>query len=298
MKIIITGSLGHISLPLTKELVQKGHTVTVISSKSEKQKNIEALGATAAIGSIEDVQFLASTFTGADAVYCMIPPPNHGFSNPDLDIMLHWGNMVNNYAKAIVESGVKRVVYLSSIGAHLAKGTGLIVGHYHAESIMNNLSEVAITFMRPTAFYYNLLGFIPGIKKTGMIASNYGGEDKVSWVSPTDIASAIALEIVTPLVGRKIQYVASEELSCNEVASILGEAIGKHDLKWITITDEQLQTGLESFGVPKQIASGLAELNASMHKGELFKDYYQNRPSMGKIKMKDFAKEFATAFNQ
>lgn len=32
MKIIVTGSLGLINTPLTKELVQKGHTVTVISS--------------------------------------------------------------------------------------------------------------------------------------------------------------------------------------------------------------------------------------------------------------------------
>ncbi len=65
MKIIVTGSLGHISKPLTEELVQKGHTVTVISSKPEKQAAIEALGATAAIGSVEDVSFLTTTFAGA-----------------------------------------------------------------------------------------------------------------------------------------------------------------------------------------------------------------------------------------
>lgn len=33
MKLIVTGSLGNISAPLIKELVQKGHAVTVISSK-------------------------------------------------------------------------------------------------------------------------------------------------------------------------------------------------------------------------------------------------------------------------
>ena len=45
MKITITGSLGNISKPLTIELVQKGHAVTVISSNPERQKQIEALGA-------------------------------------------------------------------------------------------------------------------------------------------------------------------------------------------------------------------------------------------------------------
>jgi len=49
MKITITGSLGNISKSLTKELVQKGHQVTVISSNPERQKEIEALGGKAGL---------------------------------------------------------------------------------------------------------------------------------------------------------------------------------------------------------------------------------------------------------
>ena len=50
MNVIVTGSLGHIGEPLTRELVQEGHTVTVISSNPERQTAIESLGAAAAIG--------------------------------------------------------------------------------------------------------------------------------------------------------------------------------------------------------------------------------------------------------
>ena len=71
MKIIITGSLGNISKPLVNKLVKKGHSVTVISSKAERQKDIEAAGATAAIGTMEDGDFLSATFKGADVVYIM-----------------------------------------------------------------------------------------------------------------------------------------------------------------------------------------------------------------------------------
>jgi uncharacterized protein YbjT (DUF2867 family) len=66
MKIVITGSLGNISKPLTEELVQKGHSVTVISSNVEKKEKITAMGAYAAIGTIQDADFLTKTFTGAD----------------------------------------------------------------------------------------------------------------------------------------------------------------------------------------------------------------------------------------
>jgi len=297
MNFVITGSLGHISKPLTEELVQKGHAVTVVSSKPEKQKDIEALGASAAIGSIEDDKFLTAAFTGADAVYSMVPPPN--FFDPNLDLMAHTRKIGNNFTQAIQRSGVRRLVHLSSIGAHLDKGTGLILSHHALEGILNNLSDVAITFMRPVAFYYNLYGFLGGIKTTGMIASNYGGEDRIAWVSPIDIAAAIAEEMVTPLVGRKVRYVASEELACNQIASTVGAAIGKPDLKWIVITDQQVQSSLEGFGMSAAIAAGLVEMNANMHNGPFFDDYYHNRPAvMGKVKLKEFTKEFAAVFEQ
>ena len=296
MKFVITGSLGHISKPLAQELVKKGHSVTVISSKPEKQQDIEALGATAAIGTIEDVQFLAETFRGTDAVYTMLPPPN--FSDPKLDLMKLCRTLTNNYAQAIQQAGVKRVVHLSSIGAHLTKGTGLILLHRQAEDILSGLPDVIITFMRPVGFYYNLCVFLGGIKATGTMASNYGGEDKIPWVSPLDIAAAIAEEIATPLTRQTVRYVASEELTCNEVASILGAAVGKPDLQWSLITDDQLKSSYEKFGMGKALAAGLVEMQANMHNGPFYDDYYLHRPAMGKVKMTAFAKEFAAVYKQ
>jgi uncharacterized protein YbjT (DUF2867 family) len=302
MKIIITGSLGHISLPLTKELVRKGHMVTVISSKPEKQKDIEALGATAAIGSLEDVDFLTATFTGADAVYTMVAGGN--YFNPDFDLMAHCCKIGNNYAQAIQQTGVKRVVHLSSIGAHLEKGSGLILSHRAVEDILVNLSNVDITFMRPVGFYYNLYVFVPAIKSQGFIAANYGADDMLVWVSPIDIAAAIAEEIESSPVpkgsiriDRKVIYVASDELTGNETASILGAAIGKPDLKWILISDEQRLSDLKAAGMNPKIAAGLVEMFSAQHSGLLMEDYYRNKPAvMGKVKLKDFAKEFAAAF--
>jgi uncharacterized protein YbjT (DUF2867 family) len=296
MKIIITGSLGNISKPLTQELVEKGHSVTVISSNPEKQKEIEALGATAAIGSLEDSNFLTQTFSNADGVYCMVPPNN--YFDPTLDLLAYYRGLGTNYAHAIANSGVKRVVNLSSIGAHLEKGNGILLGAHDVEHILNELPmDVAITHIRPTSFYYNLYGYAGMIKTEGFIAANYGADDIIPWVSPIDIAAAIAEEFETPLDGRKVRYVASEELTGTETARILGESIGKPDLKWILITDEQIQNGLVAVGMNPKIAAGLVEMYAGLHSGLLAEDYYRNKPAvMGKIKLKEFAKEFATAF--
>ena len=295
MKIIVTGSLGHISKPLTEELVQKGHAVTVISSKAEKQKDIEALGATAAIGSLEDVDFLTTTFTGADAVYCMIPPAN--YFDQTLDLPAYTRRLANNYSQAIEASGVKRVVFLSSIGAHLAEGNGIIQVYHEVESILNKLENADITYMRPTSFYYNLFGYL-GMVKQGFIAANYG-EDKIIWVSPKDIAAAIADEIGAPPEGKKVVYVASDERTGSETAAVLGAAIGMPDLKWMVVTNEQVQSGLEAAGMQPAIAAGLVEMYESARSGKFWEDYYAHEPAvMGKVKLTDFAKDFAVVFKQ
>jgi uncharacterized protein YbjT (DUF2867 family) len=245
---------------------------------------------------MEDADFLAATFTGADAAYCMIPPADH----TEPDHIAHYRRIAGNYAQAIQQSGVKRVIHLSSFGAHLDKGTGIILGAHYAEAILNELPGTDITHMRPTYFYYNLYSFIGMIKEAGLMAANYGGEDKIVLVSPIDIAAAIADEIVIPATtGRKVRYVASDERTASEIASVLGAAIGKPDLKWVITTNEQMQSGMEAHGVPTLLAANLVEMFASLHSGALSAEYYLDKQAvMGKVKLADFAKEFAAAFKQ
>ncbi len=299
MKIVLTGSLGHISKPLANELIQKGHSVTVISHNPERQKDIEALGAGAAIGTFEDAEFLTNTYKGADAIYGMISAGGNAYFDQGFDLMAHTQSLGKIYKEAIERSGVKRVVFLSSIGAHTDKGNGILAFYYHLENILKELPpDVSITFMRPVGFYYNLFGFIQTIKTQGVIATNYGGDIKKPWVSPIDIAAAVAEELTTPSKGRKVRYVASDEISCNELATILGTAIGKPDLKWVIITDEQLLKGMTASGMNRKIAAGLVEMNAAGYTGNLYEDYDRNKPVLGKVKLSDFAKEFAEVYNQ
>ena len=299
MKIIVTGSLGHIGKPLTVELVQKGHAVTVVSSNPERQKEIEALGATATIGSMENVDFLAETFRGADVVYAMEALNAGVFFDHNVDFIAANAQIGRNYKEAFERSGVKNIVHLSSIGAHMSSGNGILASHYWVEHILNELPEdVSIKFMRPVGFYYNMFAFIPTIKGRGAIIQNYGGDEKEPWVSPLDIASAIAEEIEKPFHGREVRYIASEEISPNEIAETLGEAIGNKELKWLSIPDGQLLDNLTNAGMNPETAKGFVEMNAARRGGTLYEDYNRHKPVLGKIKLTDFAKEFAKAYRQ
>lgn len=293
MKIVVTGSLGHISKPLAIDLVEKGHEVIVISSNSDRQSDIEKIGAKAAIGSLEDVDFIAKTFTAADAVYCMIPP-NSNVENQ----LKYYQTIGNNYKDAIEKSGVKRVVHLSSWGANQSEGTGIILGSNAVETILNNLESAKVTNLRATSLMYNLYSFLPIIKHAGMISANYGEDDKIAWVHPNDIAVAAAEELVKIDNINNIRYVSSDEKTANESAKIIGEAIGKPDLKWHLITDEEQKQNLMNYGLNENIASGVTDLYRSIHNGVLAEDYNKNKPQLSPTKLEEFAKEFAAVYQK
>lgn len=301
MKIVVTGSLGYISTPLIQELIKKGHSVTVISSDAEKQAAIEAMGAKAAIGTMEDVDFLTDTFSGADAVYCMLAPyGNFADPNNTAEVVIERADAVaNNYRQAIERSGVKRVVYLSSMGADMKKGAGLIVIHHNGENTLSKLPpDVNISFMRPSGFYKNLFAFIYSIKNQDMITARYGGDDMNVFVSNTDIADAIVQELESEETGRKVRYVASDEMTCNQAAGILGAAIGKPDLKWVSIGDDEQLQAYKGYGMNESLALQFVEMNESIHNGKFFEDYNRHKPTFGKVKMDGFAKEFAAIYQQ
>lgn len=292
MKIVLTGSLGNISKPLAKALIAAGHSVTVVSSNIERKNDIEALGAKAAHGNIEDTGFLTQTITGADAVFCLTPP---NFSAPDQ--MVYYETIAHSFTKAIQQSGIKRVVYVSSYGAHLPSGTGFISGSYRSEKILNALQEVHLTYLRPTYFYYNLFPFIGMIKHAGFIGSVYGDDDKMYLVSPKDIAVAAAEELVKISDTKKVRYVCSDERTCAEIAHALGNVIGLPDLKWKTLPPDQVKQSLLKNGLSENAASNLVELGIATHNGWLAEDYLLNKPSFGKIKLEDFATDFAVAYD-
>lgn len=299
MKIVLTGSLGNIGKPLTEKLIQKGHTVTVISSTSERKPAIEALGAKAAIGTMKDVDFLSETFKEADAVYLMETLDHSTFTDPNIDIIAEIAAIGRNYKQAVEISGVKRIVLLSSVGAHTNTGNGNLVMHYNVENILKQLPEdFHIKFMRPVGFFTNIYRSLKTIKEKGVIISNYGGDQKEPWVSPLDIAAAIAAAIEKPFTGREVRYIASDEVSPNEIAKVLGESIGNPELKWLEISDEELLNGMLAFGMNAEIAKGFVEMQAAQGTGALYEDFYRHKPTFGKVKLADFAKEFALFYNK
>ena len=296
MKYIITGSLGNISLPVTKNLVAAGKDVTVISSNTAKKQEIEKLGALAAIGSVKDETFLNETFKNADVAYLMIP---NDFTVTDYPNFQR--EVADNYVKAIKASNIKYVVLLSSIGAHLRKGAGPIDALGYLEEQLLKLENVHVKFLRPSYFFSNLYSLTGLIKHAGITGNNFGNTDeKLVLVHTDDIAVEATRQLLDlSFTGNSITYISGDERHPDEIAEILGKAVGKEGTPWITFTDEESLKGMLDAGLPEGFANLYIQMGQAIRTGKLQEEYWKNRPeTFGKYKLEDFARDFAVAYGK
>ncbi|WP_345952679.1 NAD(P)H-binding protein [Mucilaginibacter sp. PAMB04168] len=292
MKITTTGSLGNVAQPLVRKLIAAGHEVTVISTKDDRTSEIEALGAKAAVGSISDELFLTEAFKGADAVYTMMPPS------------MGPGNMIENiakagqaYANAIKAAGVTRVVMLSSVGADAAQGTGPVQGVHRVERILQGLDGVNVTILRSGFFFINFLRDIPLIKSQGIFGNNYDGDDQLALTHPEDLSTALADELQAKGNGFEVKYVVSDVSTGAEIARVFGQAIGKPEMVWTNIPDEQLKQGMLAGGLPEELVGLIVEMGQGVRAGIITRDFFASGANVtGQIKLEKFAEEFKAAY--
>lgn len=293
MKITITGSLGNISKALTMQLVEQGHDVRVISSNAAKAGDIQQLQATPLIGSVEDYDFVKNTFSGSDAVYCMIPP---NFSAPNYNAFTV--TVGKNYAKAVQANDIKYVVNLSSSGSPLA-GNSPLTNYQNLETWLNELPSVNVLHLRPGGFYSNFFGSIGLIKYQGIIGNNFGEESNLFMSHPEDIAEAAATALSSlSFTGKNILYIVSDKKNGRQIAQILGAAIGKPELPWIQFPDEQLLQALLQNGFSKEAAQHyIVDMGIAIREGLLEKHYEENKyPVFGKRSFTEFAELFARVY--
>lgn len=285
MKITITGSLGNTSGPLVRKLIENGHQVTVVSRTQDRKQDIESLGAAAAIGELFDVEFLAEAFAGSDSVYLMIPPNYQA-----QDMTQYIADAGKAYASAIEKSGVKNLVVLSSMGAHLPLGNGPLSALTLVERTYNQLEGVNITYLRPGGFFVNYLPSIGLIKAAGIIGDNTAPESRMLLTHPSDIADVAADALQNPVSGITYRFIISEEITNNQIASVIGNAIGKPDLAWVRIPAQDYKEALIGSGFSESVAQAFVEMGDAFREGRSWEEV-DTRPEeivKGNRTFKDF----------
>ncbi|WP_125768493.1 SDR family oxidoreductase [Lapidilactobacillus wuchangensis] len=292
MKITLLGSLGHINRLVIPELVQAGAEVTVITTNAQRAAAIQAMGAQAAIGDMQDEQFLAATFAGQDVVYLMLA--GHPGNDPYTSAVAQ----ANIWVRALRTTQVKNVVDLSSIGADAGEIAGSLHAYHLIEHELRQLPDVNLAFVRPTGFYANLLANLPTIKQNQVIYSNQPATLPQKYVAPSDIAAIIVPLLLQTPTGITVKYAFSDTFTGEQFITKLQAALKMPHLKWIQISDAQYLQNLTNHGVPQEIATSLVQTSRYQRQPEqLYADLTARETVAGKVKLADFIQEYVAAIH-
>ncbi len=295
MLYVITGASGNTGKIIAEALLEAGKKVRVISRKAENVAGLVAKGAEAAIGELTDAGFLTSAFSGAHVVYAMIPP-----SYQAENFRAYQNIIVDAQITAARASGVRHVVTLSSVGAHLPEKAGVVQGLYDMEKKWNSQPGINVLHLRPTYFMENTLGQVGTIKQMGIMGSPLKGDMRFPMVATRDISDlAVKRMLALDFSGTEVQYVLGpQDVSYNDVARVMGKAIGKPDLKYTEFGyPETKQAMMSGWGLSENVADAFMEFMQTANSGKLFEDVKRNAENSTPTSLSDFAPVFKMVYN-
>jgi uncharacterized protein YbjT (DUF2867 family) len=289
----ITGATGNTGKPITLGLLAKGHKVRIISRSNEKSKELTDKGAELFEGDQSDISLLKKAFEGVDAVYAMVPF-NHNAEDYFAFQMIH----VNAMTVALKEAGVKNVVSLSSIGAHLKQKAGVVQGLQQLEDKFNGIDGLNTMHLRASYFMENTLGQAGAIKQMGVMASPVKGDLKLPMVATQDIAGmALSYLLALNFTGKNHEFVlGSRDVTYNEVAEVYGEAIGKPDLQYITVSYEDGAKAMIQMGLSENAANRMMEFVQSLNEGMVLEETDRTPKNTTPTSIEDFAQVFKAVY--
>jgi uncharacterized protein YbjT (DUF2867 family) len=292
---VITGATGNIGKIIVNELLSKGKRVRVIGRNYTKLNEFVEKGAEAMAGDVMDSNFVNRAFAEATAVFCMIPPNVR--SN---DFRSEQRKIATNYAQAVRINSVKFALLLSSIGAHLRNGAGVVDGLGELEEEFARLNDVNVLNLRAAIFMENLYGQLGMIRDMGIIGSAVKADIKLPMVATKDIGAVAAKHLLDlDFYGNTVEYVLGpKDISYNEVAVILGKAIGKADLKYVHFSYDDAKNGMVRSGAISENVAGLyTGLAEGINNGSIINAHNRTKENTTPTTLEEFSYGLARAYN-
>jgi uncharacterized protein YbjT (DUF2867 family) len=261
---VITGATGNTGSVVTEKLLAKGEKVRVIGRDAKRLERFTNKGAEPFIADASSADALTKAFAGAKAVYAMIPP--------DIavsDVRAYQERVSDDLAAAITKNGIKHAVALSSVGADKPDRTGPVVGLHSLEKKLDGIAGLNALYLRAGYFMENLLPQVGVIQSFGVIAGPVRPDLPLPMIATRDIG-AVAAEALLKLDfngkhTRELQ--GPRDVTYNDVAKIVGAAIGKPDLKYMQMPPAQLKPALVQMGMSSNMVDLLLEMAESLNSG-------------------------------
>ena len=263
---VITGATGNTGNVIARKLLAQGQKVRAVGRSADRLRPLAAAGAEPFACELTDTTALARAFSGARAVYAMVPP-----SLTSNDYRGDQAKVADAIADAIDQAQVKYAVSLSSVGADKAEGTGPVVGLHYLEQVLNRIPELNVLHLRPAYFMENTLAQSDVVQTMGITAGPIRADLMMPMIATRDIGAAAADALAgLDFNGKQTrELLGQRDLSYSEATRIIGQAIGKPDLNYVQLPDEQIRAAFTQMGMSSNVAGLILEMSGALNSGHM-----------------------------
>ena len=288
----VIGATGNTGRVVAENLLAAGLPVRVIGRTEDRLAPFVEQGAEAAVGDVSDAEFIARVCDGVGGVYHLIPP------RYDMDLRAWQTEAGEALLAGIRDAGVPYVVNLSSVGAQHHEGTGPIAGLREQEDRFNELTETNVLHLRPAFFMENFYMMLDAIRGMGVLGMPIPGDIPLAMIATQDIGAEAARRLAAlDFDGHHIkELLGPRDYTLNEVAAIVGKAIGKPDLPFVTVPEEAAAAGFEQMGVHPATVATFMEMYRGFGDGRVVPLESRSAANTTPTTLEEFAVGLAAAY--
>ncbi|MET9519769.1 NAD(P)H-binding protein [Streptomyces sp. NPDC002994] len=254
-RILVTGATGKVGGQVVAQLSAAGVPVRALVRRPGAEtaaalpEGVEVTG-----GDLDDPTSLEAALDGVESVFLVWPFLTAEAAPPVLEV---------------IGKHARRVVYLSSEGVGGGEGrkpSGDAITMFHTE--MERLIEEAEsglewTFLRPTGFAGNTLGWAEQIRTTGVVRAPFAGLAR-PLIHEADMAAVAVRALTTDaLVGARPVLSGPGLLTGEEQLRIIGDALGR-SLRFDEQSPDAAREEMTANGWPAGIVDAVLRAQAAM----------------------------------
>jgi NADH dehydrogenase len=256
MNVLVVGGSGFIGTHLSRELIDRGHDVTVLSRSPDPEDLPSSVDTV--MGDVTAYDSIEGAFEGQDAVIYLVAlsPLFKPKGGDDRHFEVHTDG-ARNTVQAAEEHGVERIVHMSALGADADGPTSYLQSKGQAEEIVSESTLDAVIF-RPSVVFGEggeFVSFTKRLKK--MFAPGLplyplpgGGTEtrfQPIWVGDLVPILADATED-DDYVGETYEIGGPEVLTLREITDLVYDAEGK-SIRIVALPMGLAGIGLKTLGV-------------------------------------------------
>jgi uncharacterized protein YbjT (DUF2867 family) len=260
MKIVITTPTGHIGSRVARLLVQAGVRPTLLVRDPGRLDPELRAASEVCVADQDDAAAIATATQGASALFWL------NSADDAADPVAAYVAKGRVAAEAVRRNRIPRVVFLSSIGAELRRGAGVLDGLGQTEELLN-ATDASVVHLRPGFFFTNFLRQIEGLRQ-GVYAAPAPSGSRFPYVDPRDIGDVAAARLLdASWKGRHVQAVhGPEDLTFAESTAVLSAATGRK-IAYVEVPDDAFHARLLAARRSQLAADAYVKMYAALRAG-------------------------------